>query len=129
MFDRAYTVVDYPAIVAEANNKIVGFISFTEYNENAILIVALGMLPEYQGIAIGSTLLKHVEDYAIAQKKQQLRVATSNDNLPALAFYQMHGFQLYEVVPNVIAEKLGGLHPGICNIPIRDELRLQKHLQ
>lgn len=128
MFDTVYRVVEQPAIVAEADSKIVGFIAFTDYDEKSVLIVALGILPNYHGCGIGKQLVENVEAYAISQKKHQLLVVTSNDNLPALAFYQQQGFQLYEVAPNVIAQKLGGVQLGIANIPIRDELRLRKIL-
>jgi hypothetical protein len=55
-------------------------------------------------------------------------VPTSNDDLPALAFHQSNGFQIYEVKPNVIAEKHGMILKGIGGLPTRDELRLQKIL-
>jgi len=68
---------------------------------------------------------------ALAKKleKRKLLVSTSNDDLPALAFYQSLDFQIYEVKPNVIAEKHGEVLKGISGLPIRDELRLQKILR
>ena len=54
--------------------------------------------------------------------KQKLLVSTSNDDLPALAFYQSLGFQIYEVKPNVIAEKHGKIMRGIGGLPVRDEM-------
>jgi ribosomal protein S18 acetylase RimI-like enzyme len=128
MFERQYTVAQEPAIVAESDKNIIGFISYSDFNQNTVLIVALGILPGYQGCGIGQVLVKQIEEYARGQGKQQLLVVTSNDNLPALAFYQRLGFQLYDVATDVIAKKLGGLHLGIANIPIRDELRLRKVL-
>jgi ribosomal protein S18 acetylase RimI-like enzyme len=126
MFNQLFTVIEQPAIVAKNGKQILGFIFYHTFRETAVLIVALGVLPQYQGRGIGSALLQHIEDYAKSDEKQELLVVTSNDNLPALGFYQQQGFQLYEVAPNVIAQKLGTLHPGIGNIPIRDELRLRK---
>jgi hypothetical protein len=73
-------------------------------------------------------LIKKTEYDAVRRKKKKLLVSTSNDDLPALVFYQALGFQLYEVKPNVIAEKHGKTLPGIGNLPIRDELRFQKRL-
>ncbi len=128
MFNQTYSVAQEPAITAKKEGDIIGFISYNDFNKNAVLIVALGILPGFQGRGIGRTLVEQIEDYAKNQGKQQLLVVTSNDNLPALAFYQRHGFQLFEVAPNVIAEKLGGLQPGFARIPIRDELRLRKIL-
>jgi ribosomal protein S18 acetylase RimI-like enzyme len=69
-----------------------------------------------------------VERQAKKEAKKRILVATSNDDLPALAFYQLLGFQLFEVVPNAIAEKHGTLEKGVGDIPVRDELHLQKTL-
>jgi len=96
--------------------------------EDVTIIVALGILPEYQGSGIGKSLVGKVEDEAKRLRKKKLLVSTSNDDLPALAFYQSLGFQIYEVKPNVIAEKHGKILKGVGRLPVRDELRLQKTL-
>jgi ribosomal protein S18 acetylase RimI-like enzyme len=72
--------------------------------------------------------VKKVESEAKRTKKRSLLVSTSNDDLPALAFYQSISFQIFEVRPNVIAEKHGKIIKGIGKLPVRDELRLQKPL-
>jgi ribosomal protein S18 acetylase RimI-like enzyme len=126
-FDRKFTVALLPGYVAKLKGKVVGFISAADMDDAAI-VVALGVLPRYQGSGIGKGLIKKVEGDAAGRGKKRLLVSTSNDDLPALAFYQSLGFQLYEVKPNVIAEKHGKTLPGIGNLPIRDELRLQKRL-
>ncbi|MFX0078079.1 MAG: GNAT family N-acetyltransferase [Candidatus Hermodarchaeota archaeon] len=128
MFSQTYRVAQEPAMTAKKDGNIIGFISYNDFGKNAVLIMALGILPGFQGCGIGRTLVEQIENYAKSQGKQQLLVVTSNDNLPAFAFYQRQGFQLFEVSPNVIAEKLGGLKPGFARIPIRDELRLRKIL-
>jgi len=91
-----------------------------------LIVVALGILPEYQGFGMGSSLIAKVEGEARNSRSKRILVSTSNDDLPALAFYQSLGYQIYEVKPNAIAEKHGGIMRGIGNLPIRDELRLQK---
>jgi ribosomal protein S18 acetylase RimI-like enzyme len=88
--------------------------------------VALGVLPQYQSSGVGRSLIEKVEDEAKRMQKKKLLVSTSNDDLPALAFYQSLGFQIYEVKPNIIAEKHGRILEGIGGLPIRDELRLRK---
>ncbi|MFX1474215.1 MAG: GNAT family N-acetyltransferase [Promethearchaeota archaeon] len=128
MFGKRYIVTDAPALVAIYNNEILGFIFYTIFDEEAALIVALGVRPEYQGRGVGQALVKAVEEYARQEQKRQLLVVTSNDNIPALTFYQCQGFQLFEVVPDVIEEKLGGRVLGVNKIPIRDELRFRKAL-
>jgi len=127
-FNRKFTVTRLPAYVAKADNSVIGFISFSEMDD-AMIIVALGIVPQYQNAGVGRSLVKKIEDESKKLKKRKLLVSTSNDDLPALAFYQSNGFQIYEVKPNVIAEKHGMVLKGIGGLPIRDELRLQKLLQ
>ena len=127
-FDRKFIVAELPAYLAKAGNIIIGFASYAEVND-AIIIVALGVLPQYQNAAVGKSLIERVEAEAKGLQKKKLLVSTSNDELPALAFYQSLGFQIYEVKPNVIAQKHGKILKGIGGLPVRDELRLQKLLQ
>jgi ribosomal protein S18 acetylase RimI-like enzyme len=127
-FDRRFIVTELPAYLAKSKSDIIGFASFTELRD-AIIIVALGILPKYQNMGVGKSLIKKVETEAKKLGKKKLLVSTSNDDLPALAFYQSIGFQIYEVKPNIIAEKHGKVLKGIGGLPIRDELRLSKTLK
>jgi len=127
-FDRKFVVTDLPAFLAKSGNTIIGFVSFAEVND-VILIAALGILPKYQDAGVGKSLIKKVEAETKRLEKKKLLVSTSNDDLPALAFYQSIGFQIYEVKPNIIAEKHGTVLKGIGRLPIRDELRMQKFLR
>jgi ribosomal protein S18 acetylase RimI-like enzyme len=127
-FDRRFMVSELPACVARKGKEIVGFISFAE-TEDAVIIVALGVLPECQNAGVGRGLIEEVEAEAKRREKQKLLVSTSNDDLPALAFYQSLGFQIYEVKPDVIAEKHGKILRGVGGLPVRDEIRLQKILR
>lgn len=126
-FDRKFMVAELPAYVAKVENNIIGFVSFTEANE-AIIVVALGVSPQYQSSGVGRSLIEKVEAEAKKLLKKRLLVSTSNADLPALAFYQSVGFQIYEVKSNAIAEKHGGILQGVGGLPIRDELRLRKIL-
>jgi ribosomal protein S18 acetylase RimI-like enzyme len=127
-FDKLFTVAELPAFVAKIGKKVIGFVSFAEVLDG-LIIVALAVLPEYQDMGVGSSLIVKVEGEARTSRKKKILVSTSNDDLPALAFYQSLGFQLYEVKPNVIAEKHEGQLKGIGNLPVRDELRLRKSVR
>lgn len=127
-FGRKFIVSELPAYIAKVKKRMAGFISFAE-SGGSIIIVALGILPQYQGSGIGRSLVEKVEAEAERTRKRKLLVSTSNDDLPALAFYQTLGFQIFEAIPNVIAEKHGGILKGIGGLPVRDELRLQKSLR
>ena len=124
-FDRKFMVAKLPAYIAKVGKNIIGFASFAEVNSD-IIIVALSVLPQYQNAGVGKSLIEKVEAEAKRLGKKKLLVSASNDDLPALAFYQSLGFQIYEVKPNVIAEKHGMALKGIGGLPVRDELRLQK---
>jgi ribosomal protein S18 acetylase RimI-like enzyme len=127
-FDTRFNVSEQRAYVAKAGKKLAGFISLAE-KQDSLIVVALGIRPQYQGSGIGRSLIKKAELEARRLRKKKLLVSTSNDDLPALAFYQSFGFQIFEVAPNVIAEKHGRILAGICGLPVRDELRLQKTLE
>lgn len=126
-FDTRFIVAELPAYASRTEEEIIGFASYAEAKD-ALIIVALGILPKHQGFGVGKSLVKNIEAEAKRLRKKKLLVSTSNDDLPALAFYQSLGFQIYEVKPNVIAEKHGKILKGIGGLPVRDELRLQKTL-
>jgi ribosomal protein S18 acetylase RimI-like enzyme len=126
-FDKKFVVAELLTYIAMVKNSIIGFASVAEEND-AIIIAALGILPKYQGCGVGRSLVEKVKAEAKRLRKKRLLVSTSNDDLPALAFYQSLGFQIFEVKPNVIAEKHGRVLKGISGLPIRDELRLQRIL-
>lgn len=127
-FNKQYVVSELPAYVSTVKGNLVGFVSYVA-TKKAILVVALGVFPAYQGSGIGSALIRKVEAEARKLDRKSILVSTSNDDMPALAFYQSIGFQIYEVKPNVIAEKHGKTLEGIGGLPIRDELRLRKTLR
>ncbi|RLG76181.1 MAG: GNAT family N-acetyltransferase [Thermoprotei archaeon] len=128
-FDIEFVVKDLPAYVAVEGDNVIGFISYYDLNSEDTLIVALGILPKYQGLGIGRALIYAVENRAKKASKKRHLVSTTNDNLLALAFYQVLGFQIYEVVPGAIAKKHGKAILGFNNIPIRDEIRLCKPIK
>lgn len=126
-FGRKFKVAELPAYVAKTEKVPVGFLSFAQADQ-ALIIVALGIMPEHQSFGIGTKLVKKVEAEAKRLGKKKLLVSTSNDDLPALGFYQSIGFQIFQVKPNVIGEKHGEIKKGIGGLPVRDELRLRKIL-
>jgi ribosomal protein S18 acetylase RimI-like enzyme len=127
-FDKRHVVSDLPTWIAKNGRRTIGFVSFADLKDD-LLIVALGVLAQYQNAGIGRSLVEKAESEARKSGKRRLLVATSNDDLPALAFYQSLGFRIFDVKPDAIAEKHGQISKGIGGLPIRDELRLQKTLQ
>jgi ribosomal protein S18 acetylase RimI-like enzyme len=126
-FDRELDPVDYTAYIGRVGNSAIAFISLVE-DKDDLIIVALGVYPEYQRSGIGTSLVEKAELQARRSGKKRMLVSTSNDNLPALGFYQALGFQIFEVAPNALERKHGEIIEGIGGLPVRDELRLQKTL-
>jgi RimJ/RimL family protein N-acetyltransferase len=82
---------------------------------------------------VGSALLAAVEYLARSFGCQRIHLTTTNDNLHALGFYQRRGYHLTGLFPGQV-EQSRLLKPNIPeigdhNIPIRDELRLEKDLE
>lgn len=127
-FDRKFVVARLSAYAAKLGKSLIGFVSFVDI-DSALIVVALGILPLYQSSRVGSRLMRKVENEAKRLGKKEMLVSTSNEDLPALAFYQSLGFRIFEVKPDVIAEKHGTILQGIGGLPIRDELRLRKTIR
>ncbi len=129
-FDRQYDVLACPALLACDGDEVVGVASYAvEETRDAIVLVMFNALPGHQGRGGGAALLDALCSEADRRGLSRILVATSNDDLPALAFYQRYGFRFLEIVPGRIAEEHGGEFPGFAEIPVRDELRLEYRLQ
>lgn len=115
-----------PALVAEMNGELAGALAY-RVGDSALHIVALATDPMWQRSGVGGYLLAEAELLARQLRLTRLAVSTTNDNLPALYFYQRHGYRLSEAVPNGIAKYVAE-HVGFGGIPVRDEIRLEKQL-
>ena len=93
-------------------------------------LVSLDSLVEGQGI--GSALIEVVRHAAEEAGCQRLWLITTNDNLPALRFYQRRGFRLVAVHAGAVAQsrRLKPSIPeiGLDCIPLRDEIELDSTL-
>lgn len=125
-FDRQYDVMACPAFLACEGDAVVGAAPFAEEVAwKALVLVMLNVLPAYQGRGAGRSLLDAVRDEARRRGLDRVLVATTNDDLPALALYQRYGFRITEIVTGRVAEEHGGDLPGFAGIPVRDEVRLE----
>lgn len=115
-----------PGFVAVREAELVGLVTY-RIDGDECEIVTLNSL--VRGIGIGSALINAVNDMAVSAKCSRLWLVTTNDNTPALCFYQTRGFMLVAVHRNAV-ERSRKLKPeiplyGIENIPIRDEIELE----
>ena len=128
-FDRQYDVLACPAILACEGKEVVGLASYAiEKGWQAVVLVMLNVLPEFQGRSAGRDLLDSMRDIAKAHSLKRILVVTSNDDLPALSLYQRYGFQITGIIPELIADDHGSEFPGFSAIMVRDEIRLVYHV-
>jgi ribosomal protein S18 acetylase RimI-like enzyme len=118
-----------PGFIAESQGVPVGLLTY-HIEDTACEIVTLNSRFEKRGIA--SALLDAVEKEAIHHACRRIWLITTNDNIPALRFYQKRGYTFAAVYPNAVhsARELKPEIPerGWQGIPIRDEIEFVKIL-
>jgi len=124
-----YHPAELPGFIAEAEGEIAGLLTYQLEGE-ACEIVTLDAWRT--GLGVGTALIETVRQAAGREKCRRLWLVTTNDNLPALRFYQKRGFVIATVHLNAI-EKDRRLKPeipltGMDGIPIRDEIELEMML-
>ncbi len=93
-------------------------------------IITLNSFAKREGVA--TELLQAVEKAALESDCYRLWVITTNDNLDALRFYQRRDFRITKVHTDALKEsrRLKPETPeiGLYEIPMRDEIELEKNL-
>ena len=122
--------LELPGMVAELDGERVALLTY-RIDERGCEIVSIHSARE--GAGAGSALIAAVTEEALGAGCRRLWVMTTNDNLPALGFYQRRGFRLAAVRPGAVDEARRTLKPeipqvGENGIPIRDELDLEMDL-
>jgi ribosomal protein S18 acetylase RimI-like enzyme len=126
VFGRTFDVLSCDNIVAvDEGGELIGLISCAVHG-GELTVVMYSVYPEAQGRGVGSALLDAAQESAEARSLPAVKAAVSNDDLPLLYFYQRHGFAITEIVPGLLADKLGYAGVGFAGIPIRDEIRLRQ---
>jgi ribosomal protein S18 acetylase RimI-like enzyme len=78
---------------------------------------------------VGSVLIEEILKFAISKNLRRVWLITTNDNTPALHFYQKRGFSLVTIYKDAvrISRELKPEIPlvGLDGIPIRDEIELE----
>jgi ribosomal protein S18 acetylase RimI-like enzyme len=116
-----------PALVAVIYTDPSGALAYRLLGD-ALHIVALATDPMWQRSGVGGHLVAEAELLARRLNLARLVVATTNDNLPALYFYQRRGYRLTDLVPNSVSDHTQQEVGGFAGIPVRDEIRLEKRL-
>jgi ribosomal protein S18 acetylase RimI-like enzyme len=127
-FGEVVDVDQMPALVALMYSDPSGALAYRLLGD-ALHIVALATDPMWQRSGVGGHLLAEAELLARRLELARLVVSTTNDNLPALYFYQRRGFRPTELVPDSVARLTNQVVPGFAGIPMRDEIRLEKRIR
>ena len=127
-FGEVMDVDQMPALVAVMTRDPAGALAYRLLG-NALHIVALATDPMSQRSGVGGHLVAEAELLARRLGLKRLIVSTSNDNLPALYFYQRRGYRLTDLVPNSIIALTKHEVAGFAGIPVRDEVRLEKRIE
>ena len=119
-----------PGYTAIEGEQVAGLVTYRVANGDCE-IVTLDSLQSGKGI--GSALIAAVREVAEARGCRRVWLITTNDNTPALRFYQKVGFVLVAVHRDAI-RKSRELKPSIPEIgrdgiPIRDEIELEIRLR
>jgi len=127
-FGKTYDITSLPTYVARVDTEIVGAISYA-VERGRLVIVLLNVLPGFQGLGLGRGLIEATVEEAARQGLTRVVVATSNDDLPALYFYQRNGFTIADIRPGEVLRHHGGEVMGFAGIPVRDEIRLNRFIK
>jgi ribosomal protein S18 acetylase RimI-like enzyme len=125
---RPVSVEEGQLLVGETEGGVAGALAWRQLG-GALHVIALAADPLWQRSGLGGYLLVEVEMIARRQSLGRVLVTVTNDNIPALYFYQRHGYRLSAVLPEAVAA-----HPqnrnrlGFAGIPIRDEIQLVKDI-
>jgi GNAT superfamily N-acetyltransferase len=115
-----------PGFIARHMGKPSGLITYQVQGAQGE-IVTLNSLKE--GLGIATALIESVKEVMKRADVKRLWLITTNDNTPALTYYQKRGFRIAAIHNEAIAisRKLKPEIPelGHANIPIRDEIELE----
>ena len=128
-FGEAVLLAEVPGlIVAEMEGEISGALAWRRAGD-AVQVIALAADPMWQRSGVGGHLLAEAELVARREAVDRVVVSATNDNLPALYFYQRRGYRLTEIVRGGGHEAAAPVTTGFADIPVLDELRLEKTLK
>ena len=115
-----------PGFVAEQAGQPVGLVTYHIAGGECEIVTIDSVTP---GLGVGSALIDAVQHAARQSGCRRVWLITTNDNTPAIRFYQKRGFALAALHRGAIdaARKLKPEIPpiGLDGIPIRDEIEFE----
>jgi ribosomal protein S18 acetylase RimI-like enzyme len=115
-------------LVAEAEREVAGALAWRRI-DGALHILALATDPMWQRSGMGGHLLAEAELLARRHAHPRVVATVTNDNVPALYFYQRRGYRLSGFLRGSLAGRTPDRRTvGFGGIPILDEIELEKAL-
>ena len=72
-------------------------------------LYSVGVLPEYRGKGLGTSLLHAAEQDALKNECVSLRLEVRQDNPGAIKLYRKYGYNLFGVVPDYYLDNMTAL--------------------
>jgi ribosomal protein S18 acetylase RimI-like enzyme len=126
-FGEVMNVDEMPALVATMHQDVSGALAYRLLGDG-LHIVALATDATWQRSGVGGHLVAEAELLARRLRLAKVVATTTNDNLPALYFYQRRGYRMTALVPAGILAHTHEELSGFGGIPVRDEVHLEKLL-
>ena len=127
-YGEAVSLDDAPALVAATDQEIAGALAWRHF-DGAFHILALATDPMWQRSGVGGHLVAEAELLARRQERPRMIVTITNDNIPALYFYQRRGYRISAILRDSVAAHARDQESmGFAGIPILDEIQLAKYL-
>lgn len=127
MFGKAWKIGEFSALVARDHEGTILGLATYAIQRAMMLVLTVDNFSDQPGV--GKALLTRAGEIGREHGAKTMRVLTTNDNTPALRYFQMQGFKIVAFYPGAIAiyravnPSLPAL--GQDGIPIRDALELE----
>jgi ribosomal protein S18 acetylase RimI-like enzyme len=127
-YGKPVSLEDAEALVAETEMEVAGALAWRHFDD-AFHILAVATDPMWQRAGVGGHLVAEAELLARRRQDPRIVVTITNDNLPALYFYQRRHYRLSAILPDRVATHADAHEViGFAGIRITDELHLVKTL-
>jgi ribosomal protein S18 acetylase RimI-like enzyme len=97
-------------VAVDEHHKIVGEIDITVKNLDRIRhngFLTMGILPEYQGLGLGTAMMKEAISWAIEHKLLRIELSVFKNNLKARKLYTNYGFVIEGLRKNYLKNEDG----------------------
>jgi ribosomal protein S18 acetylase RimI-like enzyme len=116
-------------LVATINDEIVGMaLVIGGIASSSFELKSIAVRNGLRSQGIGGALVTAACDHAKARGGRKMLVATAAESIPALQFYQRHGFRIHSVVRDFYSAERGYRPLQLNGIALRDEVILDREL-